>query len=450
MKASIPEEDRAMFEHAAAGTLRLTKQQERDLFARYQNGDQDAGTLLDRSIRPWVTFLVNKNAFSRGWAHEELERESAVNLAIAETLHTFDPGKDCRLTTHSYWRARAVCARYTRFSGVIATPSDWNQTILNEESKQAVRRANRVRSINEQMPGVDDMTLGETIPDHNVIDPVEDGDIRIERLQLRWAIQQLDPKYAFVVQYRIVEGHTLEETAQAASPRITRERVRQIESKALEKLRYWIRLAPTTEAALVDSANAPLQLDGVLGYGRNVCEDWEPRAPLRVVGSEPAAEEDYLAATIRDTLRQISVEAIDKELQAIAESPATSIEAYQLDRKRLLGLRQLLMELAEKPVAEQAKPNLRTSNKGRLPDMFPKAGTVSDSLYKLLSDEGAMTKRAMAERIGATVSVVQAALDRYRDRFFETGSTYGKWVAIPRHRIKETWEALYGERAASA
>ena len=100
-----------------------------------------------------------------------------------------------------------------------------------------------------------DCTLGDLIPDVRTTSPSDSADGRLMREQLETVLDTFEPREREVVDYRfgLSDGcvRTLEEVGRYFN--VTRERVRQIEAKALRKLRhpsrtrmlreYWARCA---------------------------------------------------------------------------------------------------------------------------------------------------------------------------------------------------------------
>jgi RNA polymerase sigma factor (sigma-70 family) len=445
MYERIPEEDAAMLRKARAGSLRLNKQQQKTLLARFRAGDQDAGDMLAQSVRFWVKSIVTRQAHGHGWADQEDERESAINLAITEAIQFFDPDKG-QLTTFAYWRARAVCSRYLSFTRTVRVPASASET---EATAGYAKKARHCLALDAPMRGLDkDQTMGECLPD-KPFSSAELLDEQLERLQLRWALARMQPNWQRVLAGRFFDGDTLEDVAKTLDPPVTRERVRQIERLALKKLAELIKLAPTKEAELVDSEGRPLQLDGQLGDGRHVCDDQDVTPTVVYVKQQPA-EEPVIATpapmpSIRTILRRISVDDIDREL-ALMEEQVISSPHYHTDRKRLLALRAVL---APPPATLRPVEPKFVRGRGRLPEMFPRVGSAAETLHKALRDEGKATVTGLAKKLNMSVSAVSSTLERFRDRFFASDGN-GKWQAIPRMQMRANWEAMYATTATAA
>ena len=86
----------------------------------------------------------------------------------------------------------------------------------------------------------EDSSLGDFIPDHNTQSPVEAVEQQSLKDQTRKVLATLTPREEKVLRMRLGIGelsdHTLEEVGQDFD--VTRERIRQIEAKALRKLKH--------------------------------------------------------------------------------------------------------------------------------------------------------------------------------------------------------------------
>jgi RNA polymerase primary sigma factor len=110
-------------------------------------------------------------------------------------------------------------------------------------TKEKVREALRVSqdpvSLETPIGEEEDSHLGDFIPDHNALDPAEAASQALLKEEIDKVLETLTPREANVLRmrYGLTDGlpHTLEEVG--AEFEVTRERIRQIEAKALRKLR---------------------------------------------------------------------------------------------------------------------------------------------------------------------------------------------------------------------
>jgi RNA polymerase primary sigma factor len=91
-----------------------------------------------------------------------------------------------------------------------------------------------------------DSTLGDFLEDDATLSPAESADHAMLREVTKKALDSLDPREAKVLRMRfgieMISDHTLEEVGKQFD--VTRERIRQIEAKALRKLRHPARSDP--------------------------------------------------------------------------------------------------------------------------------------------------------------------------------------------------------------
>ncbi len=215
---------------------RLTVGEERELGRRIQcDGDQTAGSRL---VEANLQFVVSyaKRYRNLGVAFLDLIHEG--NLGLIEAARRFDPSRDVRFITYAVWWVRQsmmhVLADETRafsfppklFSTMYRFHGAHADVSLNEPVASADRDG-RVRE------------LGDLLVQEGVL-PIEEELIhRDERDVLAAALGDLDGKEREVVRLRFGFGDDEPRTLQQIGDRLhlSRERVRQIEARAKEKLR---------------------------------------------------------------------------------------------------------------------------------------------------------------------------------------------------------------------
>jgi RNA polymerase primary sigma factor len=118
---------------------------------------------------------------------------------------------------------------------------------LEQKVQRAVERVDRIlrlaqepMSLETPVGSEDSSILGDFIEDENVVTPLDAASRELLRDQIRNALLYLNERERQVLELRfgLLDGrdHTLEEVGQRLG--VTRERVRQIEAKALRKLRH--------------------------------------------------------------------------------------------------------------------------------------------------------------------------------------------------------------------
>lgn len=251
-------------EISAFGTLGPAE--EKAVAERSRAGDEDAfRTLIESNLR-FVVSMARKYARS-GYPMHELINEG--NLGLIEAARRFDPDRDVRFITYAgWWIRQAILAAIAHYGQVFNVPPKVKHELYRFDT--------RVRRLAQELghrPSVDEISEGldmsadrvvdmmQTVPgevslsaplaegsDFEVQDLIEDSSIEpmdkalmaqsFER-HLGELLDQLDERERYIVEQRFGltgAGHrTLAELGEELS--LSRERIRQIESRALEKLR---------------------------------------------------------------------------------------------------------------------------------------------------------------------------------------------------------------------
>jgi RNA polymerase primary sigma factor len=212
----------------------LTVDEERELGARIQRERDQAA--ISRLVESNLRFVVSYAKRYRGAGVSFLDLIHEGNLGLIEAAKRFDPGRNVKFITYAVWWIREammhVLSEQTRaFSfppklfSVLGTGAD-DVSLSEPVTPDGSRR------------------LGDTLPQEQV-PPVEQEMIRQADLdELAAAVSDLDGKEREVVRLRFGleddQPRTLQEIGDRM--RLSRERVRQIESRAKEKLRRSARL----------------------------------------------------------------------------------------------------------------------------------------------------------------------------------------------------------------
>jgi RNA polymerase primary sigma factor len=248
----------------------LTAAEERDLAKRIEKGDAEARNILARSNLRLVVSIAKKYV-GRSPDLTLLDLIQEGNLGLFRAVDKFDWKKGYKFSTYATWWIRqAITRALADQSRTIRIPVHMVETIA--KYKQVARRLAQVlgrdpqpeeiavemgvepekiyqiEKINqdtlslENPVGSDDderSTLGDFIPDDKIPSPVQESSERILGEQVRTILNDLSPKERKILEMRhgLMDGiyHTLEEVGKEFS--VTRERIRQIEAKALEKIR---------------------------------------------------------------------------------------------------------------------------------------------------------------------------------------------------------------------
>lgn len=262
----------------------LTDEEEKKLAIDWlKNGNTKAAQKLVTShLR-----LVAKIAMGyRGYGLPLFDLISEGNLGLIQAIRKFDPDKGFRLATYAIWWIRASIQEYVLHSWSlvkIGTTAAQKKLFFNlrrlrnqlKKYEEGYLSNDQIKSISQdlgvtedevkQMEGRvfnQDFSLNTPLNDENDsewIDQVEDGNIDVvtrveERDELdkrkalyNQAVKKLEPRELEILTARRLdeEPKTLEDLSQKYS--ISRERVRQIENKAIKKLQEEIKLISETK-----------------------------------------------------------------------------------------------------------------------------------------------------------------------------------------------------------
>ena len=249
----------------------LNGQQERDFAKRIVEGDDEARNLLARANLRLVVSIAKKYV-GRSPDLTLLDLIQEGNLGLFKAVDKFDYTKGYKFSTYATWWIRqAITRALADQSRTIRIPVHMVETIA--KYKQVSRRLSQdlgrdplaeeialemgvdvdkiyqIEKIDqdtvslESPVGSDDdegkSVLGDFIKDDKILSPDQEVSRRILADQLQEILGELSPKEHEILKLRhgLEDGiyHTLEEVGKKFG--VTRERIRQIEAKALERIR---------------------------------------------------------------------------------------------------------------------------------------------------------------------------------------------------------------------
>jgi len=245
----------------------LNGEEEMELSVRVANGDEEAKNKLAESNLRLVVSIA-KRYVGRGLLFLDLIQEG--NIGLMKAVDKFDYDKGYKFSTYATWWIRqAITRALADQARTIRVPVHMVETInkmariqrqltleLNREPSEeeiakkmgiTVEKVRDVIKISQDPVSLetpigeeDDSHLGDFVKDINTMTPEEYATNEILKEEIKSVLETLQEREQEVLELRfgLIDGtsHTLEEVGKRFN--VTRERIRQIEAKALRKLRH--------------------------------------------------------------------------------------------------------------------------------------------------------------------------------------------------------------------
>ena len=217
----------------------LTPEEEIELAIRISEDDQEAKKrLAEANLRLVVS--IAKRYVGRGMQFLDLIQEG--NLGLIKAVDKFDYTKGFKFSTYATWWIRqAITRAIADQARTIRIPVHMVETINKvDKVREILRVAQEPVSLETPIGEEEDSHLGDFIPDDDALAPADAASMSLLKEQLADVLKTLTPREAKVLSLRfgLDDGNpkTLEEVGKVFN--VTRERIRQIEAKALRKLRH--------------------------------------------------------------------------------------------------------------------------------------------------------------------------------------------------------------------
>jgi len=246
--------------------LTLPENEKKKLDEKIEIGLQARDVLIESNLRLVVS--IAKRYLGRGMQFQDLIQEG--NMGLMKAVNKFDPTKGFKFSTYAtWWIKQAITRAIADQARTIRIPVHMVETInrlartqrkltqelhrdptseeLAQELHMSVEKVQQIQKIAQETVSLetpvgeeDDSTLGDFVHDESNPNPLDYTINEAYREEIDTVLKTLTPREEKVLRLRfgLSDGkpHTLEDVGKEFG--VTRERIRQIEAKALRKLRH--------------------------------------------------------------------------------------------------------------------------------------------------------------------------------------------------------------------
>ena len=277
IKGSLPDNVQ-MYLKEIGKTPLLTPDEEKDLARRIAKGEEAARQRLIKANLRLVVSIAKRYVHRGPLSISDLIQEG--NIGLFKAVEKFDPERGFKFSTYATWWIRqAITRALADQSRTIRIPVHMVETIskftqakrklsqelgreplveeIAIEMELAVEKVRHIQKISQDVVSLeqpigddeDKSTLAEFIRDDTSATPIQATSQELLRDQIREIVNDLTERERKILEMRfgLEDGvtHTLEEVGKVFN--VTRERIRQIEAKALEKIRMHERAAKLSD-----------------------------------------------------------------------------------------------------------------------------------------------------------------------------------------------------------
>ena len=255
----------------------LTAEEEKELGLKIADGDKKA---VDKLVSHNLRLVVSIAKRYRGCGIPLLDLIQEGNIGLMKAAKKFDLDKGCRFNTHATWWVRQTINRsLADKSRTIRIPSNVSELVnkIKKVSAPMIQKLNRfptseelsaelgieidkietaldmsqaVASLDVPVSEDEETSMGDLIADPHLENPIKKLTEECNKEIVESVLSTLTKREADVLRRRFGietgESQTLEEIGQSYG--VTRERIRQIETKAMRKMRHPMRVKVLREA----------------------------------------------------------------------------------------------------------------------------------------------------------------------------------------------------------